>query len=170
VSNGRFRTIWLRCLCCPPSSPLVLDVATRPSRSSIQGRSRVGEAGCSSAGGQAVRAPALSPGPHLEPQTVPGWHPSWTCDMLRTSWDPVVRLHCRRAEVSCRRLCKPGRPGPQTWSTDLSTVVPAPTFPLPQMLQRPELARHHESGKKVSAPLSTHVFGRSIRHLDITAF
>ena len=36
----------------------------------------------------------------------------------------------------------------------LSTVAPAPTFSPPQTLQRPELARHHESGKKVSAELS----------------
>ena len=152
VGNGRPRTTWLRCLCCPPPPPLALDVATRPFRSPIQGRSRVGGAGCSSAGGQAVRAPALPRGPHLEPQTAPGWHPPWACGMLRASWGPVVRLHCKRAEVPCRRLCKPGRPGPQTWPTDLSTVVPAPTSPLPQMLQRPGLARHHESGKKVFKP------------------
>ena len=59
-----------------------------------------------------------------------------------------------RAEVSCRSLCKRRHPGPQTWFADLSTVVPAPTFSSPQTLQRPELARHHESRKKVSLPLS----------------
>lgn len=37
--------------------------------------------------------------------------------------------------------------------TGLSIVVPAPTFLLPLTLQRPELARHHESGKKVQRGL-----------------
>ena len=30
-----------------------------------------------------------------------------------------------------RRICKSGRPGPPTWSTGLSTVVPAPTLNSP---------------------------------------
>ena len=46
-------------------------------------------------------------------------------------------------------LYKQRRPGLSTWFAGLSTVVPAPTSPLPQTQQRPELARHHESGKKV---------------------
>jgi hypothetical protein len=60
-----------------------------------------------------------------------------------------------RAEVSCRSLCKRRRPGPQTWFADLSTVASAPTFSSPQTLQRPELARHHESRKKVSSTSAT---------------
>ena len=50
--------------------------------------------------------------------------------------------------MSRRWLCKQRRPGPQTWSTGLSTVVPAPTFLLPHACNRPQLARRHESGKK----------------------
>ena len=47
-------------------------------------------------------------------------------------------------DVSCRWLCKQRHPGVSTWSQGLSTVVPWPTFPSPQRLQRLELARRHE--------------------------
>ena len=59
-----------------------------------------------------------------------------------------------RAEVSCRSLCKQRRPGPQTWFAGLSTVAPAPTFNFPHACKRPELARRHESRKKVSGSIS----------------
>ena len=63
-----------------------------------------------------------------------------------SGWTPLEGS----AAVSRQWLYKQRRPSLSTWFAGLSTVVPAPTFPLPQTLQRPELARHHESGKKVS--------------------
>ena len=65
--------------------------------------------------------------------------------------DGRTPLGGRGRGVSCRWLCKQRHPGVSTWSQGLSTVVPWPAFPSPQRLQRPELARRHESRKKVSA-------------------
>ena len=45
---------------------------------------------------------------------------------------------------------RPGNPGVDARSVGLSAVAPTPISPSPQTLQRPELARHHESRKKVS--------------------
>ena len=47
-----------------------------------------------------------------------------------------------------RRLNKPRNPGVAARSVSLSAVAPTPDSLPPQILQRPELARHHESGKK----------------------
>ena len=58
----------------------------------------------------------------------------------------LVRL--QGAAVPLRRLSKPRNPGVAARSVGLSAVAPTPISPLPQTLQRPELARHHESGKR----------------------
>ena len=60
----------------------------------------------------------------------------------------MVRL--QRAAIPLRRLFKPRIPGVAARSMGLSAVAPIPISPLPQPLQRPELARGHESEKKVS--------------------
>ena len=65
------------------------------------------------AGRQAVRAPARVAQSSLVSQTVPGWYPSWTCDIdedVRSGWTPLQSSG--RAEMFCRWLCKQGRPGP----------------------------------------------------------
>ena len=60
-------------------------------------------------------------------------------------------MRLQGAAVPLRRLSKPRNPGVAARSTGLSAVAPVPISPLPQPLQRPQLARGHESEKKVSA-------------------
>ena len=64
-------------------------------------------------------------------------------------------MRLQGAAVPLRRLSKPRNPGVAARSTGLSAVAPVPISPLPQPLQRPELARGHESEKKVSQGLSS---------------
>ena len=77
------------------------------------------------------------------------WVPPSTVGAIAGLWWWDSTAVSDRAEVSCRSLCKQRHPGPQTWFAGLPTVAPAPTSSPPQTLQRPELARHHESGKRV---------------------
>ena len=67
----------------------------------------------------------------------------------------------------------PGNPGVDARSVGLSAVAPTPISPSPQTLQRPELARHHESGKKVlltdlmaQIELSCHISHLSLTYSD----
>ena len=58
-------------------------------------------------------------------------------------------MQLQGAAVPLRRLSKPRNPGVAARFVGISAVAPTPISPLSQTLQRPELARHHESGKKV---------------------
>ena len=127
---------------------LSIDIASRPSRCSIRAEVAPKRTAARAPDGRRYEPLRVSHGPCLESQTVPRWHPSWTCD-IDADGGPMVELG-GSTEVSRRWLCKPRRPGPQTWSKSLSAVTPLPTFLSPHACKRPELARRHESRKKVS--------------------
>ena len=76
-------------------------------------------------------------------------------------------MQLQGAAVPLRRLSKPRNPGVAARSTGLSAVAPVPISPFPHACKRPELARRHESRKKVSD--LTDVGARLLKQLQLLA-